>query len=326
MTPAGPVRWERCVYNAAAVRLQGRIYVLYRALGEDGVSRLGLWWSRDGLTEEGRSREPIFGPEQPWEMPTDPEGRRARQMEEHRETREVGGTEDPRLIPVGDKLYMTYTAYGDIPRLAVARIPVEDFVDGLAAGDGANLRWERLGVVHEGWNDKDGYVLPELVQGRWVLYHRIPPDIQVTSFEKWRLPLETPGLTLLTPRPGQWDSVKVGGGAPPLRTEFGWLHLYHGVSGSLGQEVYSLGIFVTPLDDPFRVTYRSAAPILEPEEPCELEGWVDRVVFTCGAVPEGKDSNETLSRDDGVIVYYGGADEVMCAARSRIGDLIDDTQ
>lgn len=255
-------------------------------------------------------------------MPPDPDARRAKQVEEHGETREVGGTEDPRLIPVGEQLYMTYTAFGDIPRLAVARIRVEDFISSVAAGGGTAPRWERLGVVHEGWNDKDGYVLPELNRGRWVLYHRIPPDIQVTAFEKWSLPLDGPGRTLLTPRPGRWDSVKVGGGAPPLRTEFGWLHLYHGVSGSVGHEEYSLGVFVTPLDDPFRMTYRSPEPVLSPEMPCELKGWVDRVVFTCGAVPEGKDSSEMPCQDDRIIVYYGGADEVICAARGRIGDLV----
>ncbi len=217
---------------------------------------------------------PIFGPETPWDMPPDPESRRAEQIQEHGETREVGGTEDPRLIPVGDQLYMTYTAYGDIPRLAVARIPIADFVAGIETSDGPNLPWERMGVVHEGWNDKDGYVLPELSDGNWTLYHRIPPDIQAASFREWRLPIEAPGHTLLT-----------------------------------------------PLDDPLRVTYRSREPILVPQQPCELEGWVDRVVFTCGAVPETKDSNEILTRDDGVIVYYGGADEVMCAARARIGDL-----
>lgn len=318
--------WERCVYNAGAVRLDGVIYVLYRALGEDGVSRLGLWTSRDGVIGLKRPPFPVFGPEERWEMPADSEGRRAAHREQFGQIREIGGTEDPRLVHIGEHLYMTYTAYADIPRLAMARIRVDDFVHASRAAKGyqdwASL-WERLGVVYAAEEDKDAYLLPEKFDGRWILYHRIPPDIQVVEFGQLKFPMWERGTTLLAPRPGKWDADKIGGGASALRTELGWVHLYHGVATIAGRDVYRLGVFVTPLDDPFTVVSRSNRPILSPELAWEKEGWVNDVVFTCGAVPASKDSRATLTADDEVIVYYGGADEVMCAAAGRLGDLVE---
>jgi len=318
------VEWERCVYNAAALRLDGMVYVLYRSLGEDGVSRLGLWWSEDGVTQAGRLDFPVFGPEVGYEMPPAPEARRAEQIREHGMVREVGGTEDPRLIPVGDQLYMFYTAYGDIGRLTVARIPIREFLRGVRecrSYEDWQPLWERMGMVYESEMDKDGYLLPVQVRGKWILFHRFHPDIQVVELDELRFPIQDPGKILLGPRPGMWDEEKIGGGAPPMRTELGWVHIYHGVGSRNGRRTYVLGSFVTPLDDPFRVIRRSTLPIMVPEEKCELEGWVPDVVFTCGVVPVGKDSRELLSAEDDILVYYGGADEVMCVAIGKVGEI-----
>ena len=98
-TGEATVRWEQCVYNAAALSLDGTIYVVYRALGYDGVSRLGIWTSRDGVTELLRPAFPVFGPTEPYEMPADPEGRRREHRARFNMVREIGGTEDPRLVP-----------------------------------------------------------------------------------------------------------------------------------------------------------------------------------------------------------------------------------
>jgi len=314
-----------CVYNAAALRLNKVAYVLYRALGRDGVSRLGLWTSLDGVTEATRPDFPVFAPEADYEMPRDLAARIADHKRRFGMVREVGGTEDARLIPVGDMLYMTYTAYGEIPGLAVARIRIDDFLRAADSATGYSdwvPLWERLGMVFENEADKDAYLLPEQVEGKWCLYHRFHPDIQVIRLSDLKFPLTDPGDTLITPRPDMWDSGKIGGGAAVLKTELGWLHVYHGVGTRHGRRAYMLGAFMTPLADPGRVIYRSPEPILVPEHDCELNGWVSDVVFTCGVIPFGKDSTETLSLDDEIIVYYGGADEVMCAARGRVGDLV----
>ncbi|MCS7224448.1 MAG: hypothetical protein NZ959_07820 [Armatimonadetes bacterium] len=159
-TRQGLIAWERLVYNAGAFRLNGTTFILYRALGEDGVSRIGLAWTRDGLQIDGRLPFPIFGPKEPFEMPSDANKRRELQMQLYQSPREVGGTEDPRITLIGDRLFMTYSAYGDGVRIALAGTTVKDF---LAAWEGAasyhdweNL-WHRWGILFP-WEDKDGFL------------------------------------------------------------------------------------------------------------------------------------------------------------------------
>lgn len=320
-----PVRWEQLVYNAAAVRFQGTTYVLYRALGDDGVSRLGLWWSKDGITQSGRLDHPVFAPEIPYEMPPDPDSRRTEQLDKFGMIREVGGVEDPRLVLVDGTLYMTYTAYSDIPRLAMAHMEADRFCAMAQNENGYSLwksQWKRIGVVFAGYEDKNGYLLPEKHKDQWCLYHRIAPNIQLVCFDQLLFPVENTGATVMRPRAGGWDSTKIGGGAPPLKTEAGWLHVYHGVQTIAGKPRYCLGVYLTPLHDPYAVIYRSDSPLLWPQRACEEQGWVPNVVFTCGVVPATKDTNSTLSLGDKVMVYYGGADEVMCCAVATVGQLL----
>jgi len=342
--------WEKLVYNAAAVRINGITYLLYRALGEDGISRIGLWWSRNGYHQDGRLLFPIFGPREDYELPRATKKRR----EEHRKlygmVREVGGTEDPRVTLIDDTLYMTYTAYGDMVQLAMAKIEVGDFLKGIKECNSCeewNSLWVRNGPVFKTLGDKDAVLFPveehkvqqrqmssrkgenkfvtlfpELLEGKFALIHRIPPDMQILYTEELRNVGPSVGTTFFMSRPGMWDGEKVGAGAPPLRTKYGWLHIYHGVGKRNDKKVYRLGVILTSFDDPARILYASHIPVLEPEEDYEVNGWVPNVVFTCGVVPKHKDSNETLDENDAIMVYYGAADEVMGVAEAKIGELI----
>jgi len=342
--------WEKLVYNAAAVRINGITYLLYRALGEDGISRIGLWWSRNGYHQDGRLLFPIFGPREDYELPRATKKRR----EEHRKlygmVREVGGTEDPRVTLIDDTLYMTYTAYGDMVQLAMAKIEVGDFLKGIKECNSCeewNSLWVRNGPVFKTLGDKDAVLFPveehkvqqrqmssrkgenkfvtlfpELLEGKFALIHRIPPDMQILYTEELRNVGPSVGTTFFMSRPGMWDGEKVGAGAPPLRTKYGWLHIYHGVGKRNDKKVYRLGVILTSFDDPAKILYASHIPVLEPEEDYEVNGWVPNVVFTCGVVPKHKDSNETLDENDEIMVYYGAADEVMGVAEAKIGELI----
>ena len=342
------VSWERLIYNAAAVRVNGITYLLYRALGEDGISRIGLWWSKDGYHENGRLPFPIFVPEEDYELPKNPGERRVEQMKRYRMIREVGGTEDPRVTLIDDTLYMTYTAYGDNIQLAMAKIGLKDFIRGINECKSYrewNELWVRNGPVFKMLDDKDAILFPikednvnrsqsstsngrnefvtlfpELLDGEFALIHRIPPDMQILYTQD--IDSSKVGRTFFMPRPGIWDSVKVGAGAPPLKTKYGWLHIYHGVGKRNGKEAYRLGVILTSFEDLAKIIYVSPDPIIEPEENYEMNGWVPNVVFTCGVVPKYKDSNEVLNEDDEIMVYYGAADERMGIAEARIGDLI----
>ena len=109
-----------------------------------------------------------------------------------------------------------------------------------------------------------------------------------------------------------WEKLKIGGGTPPVLTSRGWLSLYHGVAGRILENVdhqskvrYSAGAMILDVDDPRKILYRSAVPILSPESEEECEGLVPNVVF-----PTGIDV-----RTDHADVYYGMADSCIGVAR-----------
>ena len=111
-----------------------------------------------------------------------------------------------------------------------------------------------------------------------------------------------------------WDEMKIGPGAVPIRTDRGWLSIYHGVFPTMDGCVYRLGAALHKLDDPAVVLGVGDRWILQPEDSWEITGYVHNVVFSCGAVPE----------PDGTIkIYWGGADKVMCVGTARIDDLVD---
>lgn len=290
--------WEsKYVLNCGALRINELVYILYRAVGDDGISRLGLATSRDGLLVEERLPDPVFVP-----------GHES----------ENRGCEDPRLIMIEGRVYMLYTAYdGVTPQIALASIAPDDLV---------NFRWQhwhRHGLVFPNFPNKDAVFFPERFGGKLAMYHRINPNIWVTfsnSFDTpW--PREDHFIVMGINSGMMWDAVKIGAGAQPLKTKYGWLLIYHGVDYCL---CYRLGVFLTALHDPTEILYRSPNPVLEPETSYEIgvfgQCWVPNVVFTCGALPAA--GKEILDDDDEILVYYGGADTVIGVASTTLGELL----
>jgi predicted GH43/DUF377 family glycosyl hydrolase len=105
-----------------------------------------------------------------------------------------------------------------------------------------------------------------------------------------------------------WEAMKIGGGAPMIKTSKGWLQIYHGVDKT---QRYCLGALLIDANDPTKVIARTQHPILEPTEPYEIDGYFGNVVFCCGAI----------IRDDVVHLYYGAADRCMALATFNLGEL-----
>ena len=108
-----------------------------------------------------------------------------------------------------------------------------------------------------------------------------------------------------------WENKKIGGSAPPIRTEKGWLLLYHAVDDNF---IYRGSIALLGLENPSRVVARIPYPLLEPEEEYELIGDVNNVVF-----PEG-----AYIYDNELFVYYGAADKYIALAKIGIDELLDE--
>ena len=289
--------WEsRYVFNPGALRINDKVYILYRGCSEELVSSIGLAVSSDGLHIDERLEGPIFEPKEEWEKK---------------------GCEDPRLIIMDKRIYMLYTAYSSIAaQIALASISVDDFLKRRWG------KWKRHGLAFPGFEDKDATVFPQSFNGWYVMYHRIDPSMWISVSERLDCPWPREDhRILLGPGAGMvWDGFKVGGGSQPIKTKYGWLLIYHGVDHSF---IYRLGVLLVALHDPGWILYRSPNPILEPQASCELgeEGcYVPNVVFCCGAVPAV--DKAVLEDDDEVLVYYGAADTAICVAMAKVSDLI----
>ena len=163
-------------------------------------------------------------------------------------------------------------------------------------------------------DNKNSCLLSEKINDKFVVLHRTAgKDIAIdfvdklSDFEQCCL-LEKEAA--LQPTKNGWDSAKIGIAGPPLKTEKGWLLIYHGVSKF--DRNYRLGYMILDSNDPFNVLYRTKYPILEPQFEFEKKGIVDNVVFSCGAVEK-----------DGIIyLYYGGADKVIAVATLEMEKLL----
>jgi predicted GH43/DUF377 family glycosyl hydrolase len=216
---------------------------------------------------------------------------------------EAFGVEDLRINPVEGEYLLTYSAYSRHGvRIVLARTRDFEKVERLALITQADLR----NVV----------IFPEKFAGRYVRLDR--PHSEISPWSIWIS--YSPDLVhwggsrvIIKPVAYHWDEMKIGPGAPPFKTERGWLSIYHGVFKTMSGTVYRLGAALHDLDDPAKIIGVSDQWILQPEDPWEVSGYVPNVVFTCGAVPEN---------DGTVKIYWGGADTVMCAGTAVIDKLV----
>ncbi len=203
---------------------------------------------------------------------------------------------------------MTYTAYGRIPGLVPSHNSIQIAITSLSTRDFTNKRW-KWGPRNYPFpmvDNKHACLFPEKIKNRWVMYHRIPPHIWI-AYSNDLISWGDAGI-VLSPRRG-WEYFKVGGGAPPIKTEEGWLIIYHAVDREWN---YRLGAALADLERPHRIIKRGRKPILEPQEIYEVEGDVPNAIFTCGAV----------LKEDKLFLYYSGADTVMCVATVNLHELL----
>ena len=270
--------WEsKYVFNPGAINVDGKIYILYRAMGESGVSTIGMAISNNGSDIIERLSDPVYIPRVGFESK---------------------GCEDPRIVQVGTKLHMLYTAYDGVnsPSIAATHISVKDFL---------TRKWDKWCapalISRTGVMDKDACVFPrKLGKKGHMVFHRLGDNICVDyvpelDFHKFKL--DSCDQLLIT-RKGMWDWRKVGIAAPPIECDIGYLLFYHGVGFD---NIYRTGIALLDKKHPYNLLATTSAPILEPREEYEKIGQMPNVVFPCGAV----------LLDDTIYIYYGAADSVV---------------
>lgn len=220
-------------------------------------------------------------------------------------------TQDPRIVPFEGEFLLFYSVW-DLSACRVGIARTKDF-----------RTVEPIGVVPNGNWDKDAFIFPERFDGKIAYMHRVEPDIQIDYFESfeelvdeasWQNYAAVKHERVVLKGEQPWENQKVGGGVPPIRTELGWLLLYHGVADDRVPFCYRAGAAILDAAHPSKVLYRLPYPILEPTEEYEHRGDVPEVVFPQGA----------YRRDNWLYVSYGGADKVVGLCRFDYNELLDE--
>ncbi len=302
-------RWEsKATFNPAAVYEDGRVHLMYRAIGDSDLSVLGYASSADGVHFDERLSDPAYAPREGYE------GKNVSHdgiPNQYQSGGTWGGCEDPRVCRIGDRYYMTYVAYNgwNYPRVALTSIAVKDFL-------AHRWRWKKAVLlspsneVHKNW-----VLFPEKIKGKYALLHSISPDILIEyvdsldDLEKGRKKIRS--CYGRAPRVGAWDNWTRGAGSPPIKTDQGWLLFYHAMDVR-DPDRYKLGAMLLDLADPTKVLCRSKVPVLSPDAHYENHGMKSGSIYSCGAVVKDKD----------LFVYYGGADMVSCVARTPLKDFL----
>jgi predicted GH43/DUF377 family glycosyl hydrolase len=308
-----PAHWweSEAVFNPAAFVAEGKVHLLYRALGNDGISRIGYASSKDGIHFE-RLPYPVYAPDRGFSVPTAPHryGPLSYNTIVYPSGGGWGGVEDPRIVQIDNTMYMTFVAFDGwgFVRMALTSLPVPQFSK-------KNWHWKPAAFlsppneVHKNW-----VLFPDKVNGKYAILHSVSPTIQISyvdslkDFDEESVYIHSRYSS--SGREGHWDNWVRGAGPPPLKTEAGWLLLYHAMDKN-DPNKYKVGAMLLDLTDPSKVLYRSEQPILEPKMNYE-NNWKPGVVYACGAVIWGND----------LLVYYGGGDKYVAVARANLRDFL----
>lgn len=297
LTPNNSNYWESFLtFNPGAILLDGKIHLIYRAIGSDWISRFGYAMTEDGFHIIERSPEPVYERKNIGHMfYFSPSGGG------------FGGCEDPRIVRVDDedRIYMTYTAFGEL-RVGLTSIHVDDFL---------NKRWnwspEKLisppGEVH-----KNFAIFPEKINGSYAIIHSISPKISIEYRDSLDFKEYIRSDYLGTFNPDGWEGLVKGIGPPPIKTKEGWIVFYHGIDKKEPWK-YKIGVMVLDYKTPEEIVYRAKEPVIEPEENYEINGFKPGIVYSCGAVV----------KDGTLFVYYGGADNYTCVAYGNLDEFLD---
>lgn len=284
--------WEiKGAFNPCVVKDGKKIKMLYRGMDASYISHIGYAESTDGIHFK-KNKKPLVNLQEDYEK---------------------YGMEDPRIIKVENKFYITYVILNEKPFSGRNNLPqtaviyTKDFKNFMRIGK----------ITSKGANDKDILIFPEKIRGHYYFIHRPDqwtgasyqthaPSIWIShtnKFEKLWHP------TLLLKPESKWEEYKVGGGCPPIKTKKGWLCIYHGLTNNL---VYNAGAFLLDLKDPRKVIAKLKNPILKAEKDYEKTSDGKWVVFPTGAIV----------LNDELYVYYGAGDRFSCLATCKLDTLL----
>lgn len=311
------------VFNPTCIKKGNNVHMFYRAWDKNNRSTIGYCRLEGPLKVVERAKTPLFAPEHKYEY----------------------NIEDPRIVEVNGIYYITYVAY-DGRNVRIAYAVSKDL-----------KKWEKKGVISPEitydeaedifrsckknlkeryflfesyfkdivgkdvllW-DKDAFLFPKKLKGKFALVHRILPDIQVIYFKRfkeltlqfWKKYLNKLSNYVVLESKYWYESRNIGGGCPPIETDKGWLLIYHAVDDMDGKKIYRAGAALVDKNDPTKLIAHLREPLFSPEKIWEKKGNVDNVVFPTGAAQFGEE----------LYIYYGAADKRIAVVSVNINELL----
>ena len=306
LVPSNEHHWEGfATFNPSAVKRGRTTYMVYRAIStHDSLvnpsqrSVIGMAESLDN--KHFGKHTPFIVPEEEWEQ---------------------FGCEDPRITQFEGSYYTFYTA--------LSKYPFEASGIKIAVAVSDDLKKVRERHLVTPFNAKAMALFPERIGGKvtaiLTAHTDTPPSkmviVQTDKVENlwakktWDGFEEKMDKSEINPRRNQYDHVEVG--APPIKTKYGWLLIYSHIQNYFpspdgAPRVFGVEALLLDLNDPRKILGRTRGPILVPQEPYELTGYVGNIVFPSGALVDG----DTLQ------IFYGAADTTGCRANVNLTDLI----
>ncbi len=320
MTPSH-YSWEsQAVFNPGAVISKGSVHLFYRALGDDGVSRIGYASSTDGVNFDTRLTHPVYIAQNYEEAskhwPFTSPARLTYNPSIYVSGGGWGGCEDPRTVIIDGVVYMTFNMFNGwySMRVAVTSIKEEDLLN-------KRWNWQNFSYLSRpGDRQKNWVLFPEKINGKFALFHNLdkgdPSRVHIAYLHRLNT-LEAP-TAKEAPDPQQirdhdvaWHYRTRSVASPPIKTKDGWLLLYHAMERN-DPNRYKVGAMLLDLKDPEKVLYRASQPILEPDEWYEND-YKPGVVYASGAVV----------KDGTLLVYYGGGDKYIAVASIELTELLN---
>ncbi len=307
------------VFNPGILQEGNTVHVVYRAIDKNHKSCLGYARLEGPTKLVERWKKPFLYPKYKYEKL---------------------GIEDARLTKIDGIIYMTYVVHDGKNAMTAYRFGKDIFKLKKGGIISPQFTYNKVGKLF-GYTelkddyytfksyytdyvgkdvlvwDKDGFFFPEKINNKYVFMHRILPDIQIAyakhlyfyrTKEYWERNIKKlANYVVMEPQRG-WETRHIGGGAPPIRTKYGWLLLYHGVEPKNQGRIYRAGGVILNLENPTKVIARTIKPFMSPEKKYESKGHVNNVVFPTGtAIFEGR-----------LYIYYGTADSKIAVASTNL--------
>ena len=316
--------WEsEAVFNPGAVVYDGRVHLFYRALGGDGMSRIGYASSKDGIHFDERLPYPVYMAENVNEAknnyqshyPFTSPARLVYDTVLYTSGGGWGGCEDPRAVKIDGRIYLTFNMFNgwESMRVGFASIDAEDL-------NNKKWNWSKFAYLSRpGDRQKNWVLFPGKINGKFALFHNLDKGdssrvhiAYLDELDMYKTPTqaEAPDIHTLPDHLVAWHNRTRSAAAPPLKTKDGWLLFYHAMDKDAPNR-YKVGALLLDLKDPTKVLYRANRPILEPDEWYEND-WKPGIIYASGAVV----------KDGTLFLYYGGGDKCIAVAYADLDEFI----